>query len=54
MEASHGTFQPAMAGEPMVNGGSVSVPVQLSGSRLDEALDMPGLGPTHRPRRGHH
>ena len=43
MEASPGTFELAVAGEPMVNGGLVAVPVRFSGSRPDATMDMPGL-----------
>ena len=43
MEASQGTLQLAVTGQPMVNGEQVAVPVRFSGQRTDASMDMAGV-----------
>ncbi len=43
METSQGTFQLAVTGPAMVNGGLVAVPVRFSGKRGDVTMDMSGV-----------
>ncbi|MGO4147662.1 nuclear transport factor 2 family protein [Paenarthrobacter sp. YAF11_1] len=42
MQASEGTFQLTVTGNPMVNGQLVAVPVHFSGKRTDASMDMAG------------
>lgn len=43
MQVSEGSFQLAVTGPAMVNGGLVAVPVRFTGTRGDQSMDMAGV-----------